>query len=128
MTKDIEQDNASIQYLTGYASLADFISKDADHSAVVCKRFDKLAARNLLYLQVELGDLEARQEEFDLEDVRLGRDLASWQSTKECARDLISLKYAANATTGPAQKRSKERLDLIMETREVMRQYRKLKF
>ncbi|KAF2023207.1 hypothetical protein EK21DRAFT_105440 [Setomelanomma holmii] len=41
-------------------SVADLISSDPDRTSLVFRRFDKLAARSLLYLQSELADLEAK--------------------------------------------------------------------
>jgi hypothetical protein len=49
-----------IRPLDGFPSLADFIASDHDRTSLVFKRFDKLAARNLLYLQSELAELEAK--------------------------------------------------------------------
>jgi hypothetical protein len=46
--------------LDGFPSLANFIASDHDRTSLVFRRFDKLAARNLLYLQSELAELEAR--------------------------------------------------------------------
>ena len=47
--------------LDGYPSLAEDISSDPDRTFLVFRRFDKLAVRNLLYLQSELAELEAMQ-------------------------------------------------------------------
>lgn len=124
MVKDVEKDSMEVQYLTGYASLAEFISKDADHSAVLFRRFDRVGARNLLYLQSEIADLEERQEEFDKEDIKLGRDPGSWQLTKECARDWRMLKEEANGRAGSGNDHLRKRFELIKETRERMKEYR----
>jgi len=47
--------------LDGYPSLAEDISSDPDRTSLVFRRFDRLAVRNLLYLQSELVELEAMQ-------------------------------------------------------------------
>ena len=47
--------------LEGYPSLSEDIASDPDRTSLVFRRFDKLAVRNLLYLQSELVELEAMQ-------------------------------------------------------------------
>ena len=47
--------------LDGYPSLAEDIASDPDRTSLVFRRFDKLAVRNLLYLQSELVEVEAMQ-------------------------------------------------------------------
>jgi hypothetical protein len=51
----------AVRPLDGYPSLAEDIASDPDRTTLVFRRFDKLAVRNLLYLQSELVELEARQ-------------------------------------------------------------------
>jgi hypothetical protein len=46
--------------LNGFPSLSEFIASDHDRTSLVFRRFDRLAARNLLYLQSELAELEAK--------------------------------------------------------------------
>ena len=60
MHSDVENDAVKISYLKGYPSLAAFIASDKDKSTVIYRRFDRLSARNLLYLQSELAELEAK--------------------------------------------------------------------
>lgn len=67
---DLEQDGMKITYLASYASLAKFVSSDPDHSTAIFKTFDRLAARNLLYLQSELAELQAQQDRYDDDDLR----------------------------------------------------------
>ena len=50
-----------VRPLDGYPSLAADIANDPDRTSLVFRRFDKLAVRNLLYLQSELAELEAMQ-------------------------------------------------------------------
>ncbi|KAL9069730.1 MAG: hypothetical protein Q9161_005315 [Pseudevernia consocians] len=52
--------------LEGYPTFAEFISKDKD--AAIYRKFENLSARNLLYLQSELHDLERQLEEIDRGD------------------------------------------------------------
>jgi hypothetical protein len=51
----------------GYPQYAAFIATDPDGSTTVYRRFDRLAARNLLYLESELADLEVKQNQLDAE-------------------------------------------------------------
>jgi hypothetical protein len=116
MTSDPEKDGIEVAYVKGYPSLAAFIASDRDHSSVLYRRFDKLGARNLLYLQSELAELERRQDEFDREDL-LDDDLA----TKKAARDWKSFEAASQ---NPGSK-SEERMKLVKEIREKIKEYRK---
>lgn len=56
--RDVE--SGSHSSLLGYPSLARFIASDSDRTSLVFRRFDRLAARNLLYLQSELAELEGK--------------------------------------------------------------------
>lgn len=53
------------QYIDGFPSLAHFIASDRDGTSAIFKRFDRLAARNLLMLQSELAELEAKLDSYD---------------------------------------------------------------
>ena len=68
MATDEEKTTGSQHYLTGFGSLVHFIASDRDHSASSYKTFDSLAARDLLYHEAELLELEALQEQYDRED------------------------------------------------------------
>ncbi|KAI4261280.1 MAG: hypothetical protein L6R42_003516 [Xanthoria sp. 1 TBL-2021] len=54
--------------LPGYPSFAHFVSQDGDAS--IYRRYESLSARNLLYLQSELHELEGQLEELDAADVK----------------------------------------------------------
>jgi hypothetical protein len=81
MASASELGTVEIQYVTGYPSLASFMASDQDKSTVIFRGFGRLSARNLLYLQSEMAELEARQEAFDMEDVK------GDMSDKQCARN-----------------------------------------
>jgi hypothetical protein len=114
---EIEKTLATTKYTKGYPSLAAFIASDHDKSTVIYRRFDKLSARNLLYLQSELVELEAKQNAFDEEDVRGPMD------TKACARDWAIF---AERAKNPANEREKKRMELAMEIRAKIKEYRTL--
>jgi hypothetical protein len=60
----------------GYPSLANFISSDRDF--FVFRRFNNLAARNLLYLQDELIELEEKLNAIDLAELKGGGQRELW--------------------------------------------------
>ena len=92
----------SISRLDGYPSYAEFISKDRD--AAVYRRFGNLNARNLLYMQSELHELERQLEDLDKEDLkdignedaqkaaRIWESFSGGQSEAACARRLLQCK------------------------------------
>jgi len=110
---DIE---AKRHYLSGYPSLAAFISSDRDRTTLIFKRFDELAARNLLYLQSELSELQAKQRAFDEHDANA--DLA----TKQCARNYSEFETAAGQGRNSKQK---ERMRTVNRIRYTLKEYRK---
>jgi hypothetical protein len=114
---EIEKALATTKYTNGYPSLAAFIASDHDKSTEIYRRFGKLSARNLLYLQSELVELEAKQNAFDEEDVRGPMD------TKACARDWAVF---AERAKNPANEREKKRMELAMEIRAKIKEYRSL--
>ena len=58
----------SVSRLSGYPSFADFIAADAD--AAIYRKYEHLSARNILYLQSELHELEGQLDELDSLDVK----------------------------------------------------------
>lgn len=112
-----EIENRSFKrYLTGYPSLAAFIASDKDKSTAICRRFDRLAARNLLHLQSELAELEARQDAFDEEDYLHG--------TTEQKGVLSNWREFCRKAAEANNHREKERMDLALEIREKIKEYR----
>lgn len=103
------------RYLNGYPSLAAFITSDSDKTTAIFKRFDELAARNLLYLQSELAGLQWKQQMFDQEDLRADMD------TKQCARNWEDFK---RASAQESNKRQKERMELVQQIRRTLKEYR----
>jgi hypothetical protein len=116
-TSDLE--NSSPLPLDGFPSLASFIASDPDHTLLVFKRFDKLAARNLLYLQSELTSLQAQQDLFDAEDQSLENDD---RQAKQCAMDWESFKTASSE---PGNEKQKARMKLMLEIRHKLKEYSK---
>lgn len=101
--------------LTGFPSLAAFIASDQDKTTFIYKRFDELAARNLLYLQSELAELQHRQYAFDQ------ADMSADMETKQCARNYADFEKAAASSSDTRQK---ERMSLVLQIRRTMKEYR----
>jgi hypothetical protein len=114
MVVDAEKDSLEIHYVTGYASLAQFIASDRDKSTAIYRRFDRLSARNLLYLQSEIAELEAQQEQYDREDIR------STTEEKASARDWITFRERSKQVNND---RDRKRMALVMEIREKLKEY-----
>ena len=104
-----------MDYVKGYPSLAAFIASDCDKSTAIYRRFDRLSARNLLYLQSELLELEARQDALDAEDSR------GMIEDKKSARNLLILQRRA---AEPGNTRQKEQVKVLQEVRKLMKEYR----
>ena len=115
MPSDPEHGKIENRYITGYPSLAAFIASDPDKSTAIYRRFDRLSARNLLCLQSELVELEARQDHLD----------AAYRarSTKEQAgaRDWKIAKERAESDEAPEEDR--ERVEIALEIRRKMKEY-----
>ncbi|KAL2786083.1 hypothetical protein BJX66DRAFT_313489 [Aspergillus keveii] len=119
MSPDLEHNGLELHYVKGFPSLAQFIARDYDHSTFILKRFDELTARNLLYLQSELADLQALQEQYDREDVK-----ASWEA-KEGRRDWEKFKSRADPNSGTEfSQEEQKRMDLALKIRKTLREYK----
>jgi hypothetical protein len=119
MHSDVEKqstDAIKINYLTGYPSLAAFIASDKDKSTLIYRRFDRLSARNLLHLQSELIELQARQDAFDEEDFRGSPEdkgiVSDWNLFSSKASD-------------PENTREWERMKLAKRIQKRLKEYRK---
>ena len=111
----LEAGKASSKNEKGYSSLAALIASDHTKSTSIYRRFDRLAARNLLYLQSDLAELETRQDALDAEDFRAST------VEKESARNWETLKdRAENGGHG----RDKIRLEVALKIREKLKEYR----
>ncbi|KAI0870663.1 hypothetical protein GGS24DRAFT_492839 [Hypoxylon argillaceum] len=97
--------HSSEYYVDGYPYLAAFIASDRDGSTT----FNRLAARNLLILQSELAELEAKLDYFDKEDGGARETLQSLRNWND---------YKSRAGGGP------ERIDLINDIRRTLKEYR----
>lgn len=107
----------------GYYKFSGYIAQDPLRSTTIFRRFDRLTARNLLYMESELAELENRLEELDdlpvhedmeiyLQDWNLLRLQASYQDS-QIPRELV------------IQELLREKRDLILEIRGKVKEYRK---
>ena len=69
--------------LEGYPSFAQFIATDSD--AAIYRKYGHLSARNLLYLQSELHELEAQLQQLDTEDAK---DISN-EAAQKVAREWV---------------------------------------
>jgi hypothetical protein len=134
---DAPKQGPHYDYVTGFGSLASFMASDVDHSPILFRRFDKLAARDLIYYQSQLVQLQAEQDELDIQD---RKDIDSTESGREehfntirdCLQDWKSFENAAvhtpstaqGPTTRPSCRSWKKRMDLAMKTRTTLKDYR----
>ncbi len=114
MSSHSKDDSVQIHYVQGYPSLAAFIASDKDKSIAIFKRFDRLAARNLLHLQSQLSELEVWQDRLD-DDYSNGTT-----AEKAGARNWEVLCESAKSGNG----KDAERLKVVTLITEKMKEYR----
>ncbi len=113
---DVELATSNQEYPNGFASVAAFIAEDADNTSTIYRRFDRLTARNLLYLQSKLQCLEATQDQLDDEvlrtdDVESKRAATSWEDFERLAK-----------TQG--REREKKRMEVAEQIEIALKKYR----
>lgn len=102
--------------LRGFSSLAAFMSQNSNSESFVFKRFDRLAARNLLYLQAELASLQDKLDNLDRADAKPPYDL----EVRKCARSWEDFEASKDSSS-----KQHERWILMHRTRATLREYRK---
>lgn len=89
------------EYEMGYPRFAAFIAEDKDKSSTIYRRFERLGARNLLYLESELAELEAEQDAMDKEyreeSIERKATARSWKALRLQAPKTF---YSINPTDG----------------------------
>ena len=103
------------EYLPGFEEVAAFISTEDEGG--MYRRFRRLAARNLLYMQSEVASLEHKLHRMDQDD-RCKIDTPEGVNAFQCAIDWDSLRRLK-----PTDDEARERLALIMDIRKLMREY-----
>ena len=102
----------------GFPALSYFVASDPDGGTFVFRRFDRLTARNLLFLQSELAELEAEQSQLDAEDVE-SRDPGERTSRQNWNVFLAR----ANDIQSPYHAREQRRLDLARRIQKKLKDY-----
>jgi hypothetical protein len=97
----------------GYPSLAAFIASDKDQSASIYRSHRRISSRNLLYLEIELSELESELDALD------ESDLAGGFESKKFARSWKKLRESD-------EPEHIERVNLIMRIREKTKEFREL--
>ena len=108
------------QRYEGYFGAGSWLAEDADNETFIFRKFDKLTAINLLYMQSEILELERRIDE--MHEQTLGSDdpdLKDVAATWEVLIDQDEL-----ITGNEHRKEAEERLKLIMELRKNIKIYR----
>ncbi|KAI1350811.1 hypothetical protein F5Y01DRAFT_139981 [Xylaria sp. FL0043] len=112
----------------GYTQWASWIASDSDSEPFLFRKFDELAALNLLYLQSEMLSIEAQLRQLDQEDVRQP-DIDSINATRQweilvaqCAPPEFSDSESAN-TESKACIRARRRMELILRLRTKIKEY-----
>jgi len=126
--------------LDGFPSLASFIGDDVE--AAIFQKFDRLSARNLLYLQSNVNELQAQLDKFDSIDARRGIHDAVTRLSAKGYRDLKAKagRYTKQREIGAAMEggimdKDKdtiaadafERVELHKQIKEAMRDYRRFR-
>lgn len=115
-TLDIELATQNLNPTRGFALVASKISSDIDKTTTIYRRFDELSARNLLFYQAELAELEELQREYDEVD-RSAKDQAAIESQRDWNKFAC---HASEDESGTVQKREKEKMELAMKIREKL--------
>ncbi|KAE8448613.1 hypothetical protein EG329_009038 [Mollisiaceae sp. DMI_Dod_QoI] len=113
-TSDIELANKNVNPARGFAQVASKINSDVDKTTTIYRRFDGLSARNLLFYQAELAELEDELNQLD-DDDRTAKD----ETSVACQRDWRTFEMHANDRDGAAARaREKQKMELAMTIRD----------
>ena len=112
--------------IQGFPRVADKIAQDPDNTSTIFRRFDRLSARNLLFLEAQLAELEARQNKSDEQDL-----IAASLTTIECHSDWRKFEAYATERNGDGSFTKPEqaaKMELALEIKEKLNEYRKSKY
>lgn len=117
---------AAEQPLNGFPRVAQKLSSDPDKTTTIFRRFDRLSARNLILLEAELAELEARLDGLDEEDRKSSSD-----EVRRCHGDwntFESLATGRDSNGDPTNPGQAEKLQLVLKIREKLKEYRKCSY
>ena len=100
--------------LKGFPTVVAILTSDSDNTAFIFRRFNKLSARNLLYLQSRLQQLEVEQATLDQEDIENGdtqskKAATSWEDFQSFAGQ---------------REREKKRMEMAEKIESLIKRYR----
>ncbi len=107
-------------YLEGYAEFSNFIASDPQLS--VYRKYERLAARNLLYLEAEVQLIDMQLQEMDEVDIKIlkeSQDVGEKKRVEDSARCWDALVWQAKNK----EERAVKRLDLILRMRSAINKY-----
>lgn len=116
---------ARVKPINGFPRVADKIVSDIDKTTTIYRRFDRLSARNLLYLEAELAELEALQNKYDADDLR-----AQTQLVIESHSDWRKFEKHATARDGngqPTRPEQAAKLQLALKIKDKLKEYRRFR-
>lgn len=117
---NIELANHNANPTRGFALVATKINSDSDKTSTIYRRFDELSARNLLFYQAELAELEDELKQLDNGD-RNAKD----ETSVACQRDWSTfVRYGQSGDVGIAKAREKRKMELVMKIRDKLEKYR----
>jgi hypothetical protein len=67
-------ESATVGDCNGFIAVSNQIASDPDKRRTICRRFDALSARNLLFYQAELAELEVNRRNTMTKTARLGHE------------------------------------------------------
>lgn len=114
--------------LDGFPALAYFIGEDTD--AEIFRRFNRLGARNLLYLQSIVNDLEGKLDDLDRYDAEHAAGNLKMRLSARRYGDLCANASADrdNAEYGMSNKHALERVELHKQIAVALKQYRQYEY
>jgi hypothetical protein len=116
------------EYPEGHADFSAYIAIDPDLE--IFRRFTKLSARNLLYLQSELASLEAWFDDFDREDelkilhASQGEKMDISLRNRNWESFVVMAETDSNPDPGEEEKRQASKMKQVMKLRRVIGEYR----
>ncbi|KAJ2987250.1 hypothetical protein NUW58_g4612 [Xylaria curta] len=102
--------------LEGYAAVAGWIALDPDNETFVFRKFDRLAARNLLCIQSELLSIEKKLAAFDAQDAQAAQDDLQAKDTARTWETLVSRSRAGDDG-------SRRRVEILEKLRSKIKEY-----
>ncbi|OBT63254.1 hypothetical protein VE03_07788 [Pseudogymnoascus sp. 23342-1-I1] len=107
--------------LNGFPRVAQKLASDPDKTTTIFRRFDRLSARNLIYLEAELAELEARQDRLDEEDRK-----STSEQVRSCHTEWSTFEQLATGrhpNGDPVNPEQAEKLELALKIRSKIKEY-----